>query len=59
MRLAARQPLLNEEEDLAAIVPIMAFGHEDNLELNSEFEPLLRWDRERLLDLQADGIVEM
>lgn len=59
MRLDAWEPLTEDEEAASAIVPVMALANEDNPELKSEFEELLRGDREELLELMADGVVEM
>ncbi|MBM0105283.1 UPF0149 family protein [Steroidobacter sp. S1-65] len=59
MRLDAWQSFMEDEEEAAAIVPIMALAHEDNPELKSEFEELLREDREDLLELMAEGVAEM
>jgi uncharacterized protein len=59
IRQASWQPLLDDEEGAAAVVPMMALALENNPELKSEFEPLLSEDREEVLAMMAAGITEV
>lgn len=59
IRQASWQPLLDDEENAIAIVPIMALAHEYDPELKSQFEPLLSQEREQILEMMALGLTQM
>lgn len=59
IRLSSWQPFLDDEDHAVAIVPMMALAHENDADVESSFEPLLREDREQILHMMAAGITDI